>query len=200
MAIKDSATEEHIKDTARRIFFVEGRFHATTQEIAEAAGVNRTLLNYYFRSKDALIEQVFRQAQLSLKDRMKSALLSELPFKEKIEHFIDLFHEQSATYPYMDSYLASQLNEHLANGCLVDEDPEQDKQLAQFLNEVSMEMERGTIVASPPVHFLINLISVMSYPAVMKPLFQKILQLDEHQYRILMAERKKVILDQLFKS
>ena len=49
---KDEATEELIKNTAKRLFFGEGKFNATTQEIADAAGVNRTLLNYYFRSRD----------------------------------------------------------------------------------------------------------------------------------------------------
>ena len=40
---KDEATEELIKNTAKRLFFGEGKFNATTQEIADAAGVNRTL-------------------------------------------------------------------------------------------------------------------------------------------------------------
>ncbi len=54
MAAKDtgSSTENLIKETAMRVFFKEGRFTATTQEIADAAGVNRTLLHYYFRSRD----------------------------------------------------------------------------------------------------------------------------------------------------
>ncbi|HYD90018.1 MAG TPA: helix-turn-helix domain-containing protein, partial [Flavobacterium sp.] len=47
-------TERLIKETAKRVFFGEGRFNATTQEIADAAGVNRTLINYYFRSRDKL--------------------------------------------------------------------------------------------------------------------------------------------------
>ena len=39
-------TQELIKETAKRLFFGEGRFDATTQEIADAAGVNRTLINF----------------------------------------------------------------------------------------------------------------------------------------------------------
>jgi len=42
---KDIETEELIKKTAKRLFFGEGKFNATTQEIADTAGVNRTLIN-----------------------------------------------------------------------------------------------------------------------------------------------------------
>ena len=42
---KKEQTEELIKATAKKLFFVQGKFDATTQEIADAAGVNRTLIN-----------------------------------------------------------------------------------------------------------------------------------------------------------
>ena len=52
-------TEELIKETAKRMFFGEGRFHATTQEIADEAKVNRTMINYYFRSRNNLISIIW---------------------------------------------------------------------------------------------------------------------------------------------
>ncbi len=48
---EDLDTEQLIIDTALKVFFTEGRFKATTQEIADAAGVNRTLINYYQMNK-----------------------------------------------------------------------------------------------------------------------------------------------------
>ena len=70
MSTKDSATEDLIKETAKRIFFAEGRFNATTQEIADAAGVNRTLVHYYFRSRDLLFEKVWMEGQTEFKDKL----------------------------------------------------------------------------------------------------------------------------------
>ena len=46
MPVKDCKTEQLIKATAKRIFLTEGKMLATTQDIANAAGVNRTLLHY----------------------------------------------------------------------------------------------------------------------------------------------------------
>ena len=66
MAQRDKGTEQLIKDTAKRIFFSDGKLHATTQDIADAAGVNRTLVNYYFRSRDMLFEQVADEARAEM--------------------------------------------------------------------------------------------------------------------------------------
>jgi uncharacterized protein involved in exopolysaccharide biosynthesis len=86
---KDEATEQLIKNTAKRLVFVEGKFNATTQEIADAAGVNRTLINYYFRSRDNLFDMVFKDAKSKERERTSSIIFSELPFKAKIAEFID---------------------------------------------------------------------------------------------------------------
>lgn len=107
---KDDATEELIKNTAKRLFFGEGKFNATTQEIADAAGVNRTLINYYFRSRDKLFELVFTDAQEREQERTESIMFSELPFKAKIAEFIDDSFEMAKEYPYMEMYLVTQFN------------------------------------------------------------------------------------------
>ena len=41
---KKDQTQELIKETTKKLFFVQGRFDVTTQEIADEAGVNRTLI------------------------------------------------------------------------------------------------------------------------------------------------------------
>ena len=60
---KEDATYELIINTAKRLFFKEGKFNATTKEIANAAGVNRNLINYYFRSRDTLFELILKEAK-----------------------------------------------------------------------------------------------------------------------------------------
>src|SRR3979411_1323520 len=63
----DSAlsTEEKIKEAARIVFMKKGYSATRTRDIAEEAGINLALLNYYFRSKEKLFNIVmvgnFRQ-------------------------------------------------------------------------------------------------------------------------------------------
>lgn len=107
----DIETEELIKRTAKMLFFEEGKFNATTQEIADAAGVNRTLINYYFRSRDNLFNLVFEDAVKREEELRETILFSELPFKQKFENYIDESIRQAIEYPYLQTYIVSKINE-----------------------------------------------------------------------------------------
>src|SRR3990170_6648264 len=54
----DPSTEEKIKEAARVIFTQKGYAATRTRDIAEAAGINLALLNYYYRSKEKLFELI----------------------------------------------------------------------------------------------------------------------------------------------
>lgn len=194
MAVRDTGAEQLIKDTAKRIFFAEGKMNATTQDIADAAGVTRTLVNYYFRSKDVLFEQVFKEAMHDTGLRMDEVLASDVPFKKKIEKFIDLFYAELVTYPYKEAFMISEINSH---GYVV---PEKDRSpvLAIFLKEIQLEMDKGTVKKMKPVNFIMNLFSLMAYPLLTRTLFQWLFELNNTQYEKLLNERKKMIIDILF--
>src|SRR5690625_4240646 len=87
---KDLETEEKIKKTVSDLLFKEGRFNATTQEIADKAGVNRTLINYYFRSRDNLFTLVFQDAMHKEHMLRTRLLFSDLPFKEKLRSILNI--------------------------------------------------------------------------------------------------------------
>ena len=48
----DLSTEEKIKEAAKKVFLKKGYAATRTRDIAEEAGINLALLNYYFRSKE----------------------------------------------------------------------------------------------------------------------------------------------------
>src|SRR5580693_7612944 len=55
---KNLSTEEKFKEAARIVFTKKGYAATKTRDIAEQAGLNLALLNYYFRSKERLFEIV----------------------------------------------------------------------------------------------------------------------------------------------
>jgi TetR/AcrR family transcriptional regulator len=194
MAARDTGTEQIIKNTAKRVFFSEGRFNATTQDIADAAGVNRTLLNYYFRSRDILFEQVFKEAMEETGNRLNQVIESSLPFKQKIENFIDVFLTDATTYPYRETFLVAQINSHTFSL----QDNNKSPKFGHFIEEIQAEMHKGEIRTMNPLHFIINLFSLMVYPLIMAPLNKKLFNLDDEKYNELMGERKGLILTQIF--
>jgi TetR/AcrR family transcriptional regulator len=196
MPAKDTGTEQLIKDTAKRIFFTEGKLHATTQDIADAAGVNRASLHYYFRSRDQLVAAVFQESMLGLGMRLGTAMIKEQPFRKKVEELIDLFMADMLVYPYLETFMVTEIN--TAGLKLLgdlDTGPTQN-----FLIEIQKEMDRGTIDAMAPAHFLMNLFGLLSYPLIMAPIYRDLFQLTTANYGQLMSERKAVICRMIFKA
>ena len=201
MPVKDSKTEQLIKDTAKRIFLTEGKMLATTQEIADAAGVNRTLLHYYFRSRDVLFNMVFQEALTQLGERLHKVIGSELAFKQKVENLVDAFYEELIKAPYLETFITLQLNqepekyEELFVGL-----PGGKERMKNFLKEIQKEMELGNIAEMKPVNFFINLFALMAYPFVARPTYLKMFDLTDSAYSKLLLERKKNIVTMLFKK
>ncbi|MGC2195819.1 MAG: TetR/AcrR family transcriptional regulator [Terriglobales bacterium] len=88
-----------ILQAAIREFAREGVAGARTDAIAKAAKVNKALLYYYFRDKDALygaaLEQVFRE-----RDQHLMPILSEnTPPGEKLLRYVGAFFDFLATHP-----------------------------------------------------------------------------------------------------
>lgn len=193
MAIKDNKTEQHIIDTAMHVFFTEGKLNATTQDIADAAGVNRTLIHYYFRSRDQLFDAVFEKARLAAMIESEAVLETTLPFKKKTEKLIDVFLKRLKTYPFLEIAITTGLNQ--METAFPASNP---KYMQQFLKEVQVEMNKGTIQKSKPVHFMINLFSLIVYPFIVKPLNLQLFGLSEQEYEKIVNERKKVIMGLLF--
>jgi TetR/AcrR family transcriptional regulator len=201
MGVKDSKTEQLIKDTAKRLFLTEGRMLATTQDIADAAGVNRTLLHYYFRSRDVLFDLVFKEALRELRDRIQSVMLSTAPFREKIENLINVFFEELIKSPYLETFIVLQMNQDPGKyEELFRTLPGGEQKMKIFFKEIQAEMDKGTIPEMKPIHFFMNFFSLMAYPFVARPIYEKMFDLNDAAFKKLVRERKKVILLSLFKN
>lgn len=197
---KDSTTEQHLKDTARRIFLKEGKMLATTQEIADAAGVNRTLLHYYFRSRDQLFDTVFQEALMKLRLRLHEVIGANVVFRKKIENLVEAFYEELSELPYLETFIALQLNQeperyqemflHLPGG---------KDRIKNFLKEIQQEMEIGTIPEMRPINYFISLFALMAYPYVARPIYKNMFSLSDAAYNKLLPERREIIMSLLFK-
>ncbi|MEQ9507307.1 MAG: TetR/AcrR family transcriptional regulator [Hyphomonas sp.] len=66
-------TTEQILNEAERLFAMHGFHGVTLKDVARAAGVHHTLLNYYFDDKQKLLDEVFaRRAVVTRALRLKS--------------------------------------------------------------------------------------------------------------------------------
>ncbi|UOE37064.1 TetR/AcrR family transcriptional regulator [Chryseobacterium oryzae] len=192
---KKEQTQELIKETAKNLFFVQGKFNATTQEIADEAGVNRTLINYYFRSRDNLIQIVFDEAERVDKEKSEIIMNSDLPFKQKISQFIESSLSASLKYPYLETYIVSQLNKGTCHQKDIEEED-----LKKLYNDIELEMDKGNIEKMSPIQFIINMISLLVFPSAVRPLLMENLMINEDEFNKIISERREIIINMLFKK
>ena len=87
--VLNTETEQKIINSAEKLFYQKGKAGCSMQDIADDAGINRTLLNYYYRSKDQLFEAVFRKAMGSFVPNLVAMLNSDVPFHEYVPFLVE---------------------------------------------------------------------------------------------------------------
>jgi TetR/AcrR family transcriptional regulator len=92
-------TRAAILDAAMREFAMEGVAGARTEAIARAAKVNKALLYYYFKDKDALFGAVMDHVFSELTDRISEALNSGTTPKEKFLAYLNAHFDFVASSP-----------------------------------------------------------------------------------------------------
>lgn len=181
------------------LFFQEGYLNATVQEIADYAGVKRTSVNYYFRSKENLFTIVYLELINEMKIILDNIYKATLPFEEKVDQLIAYYFNQKIRFPYLEVFNVQESNtfkQHITQPCLINAKPLE--HLDVFLAEIELAMQNGIIKQYHPINFLINIMSMISFPIIMKPIFKRIYALEDETYNTLLQERKSIIKQTLF--
>ncbi len=186
------STEQKIIAAAKTVFTKKGYSATRTRDIAAEAGINLALLNYYFRSKEKLFELImFESASrffLSIKSILNDASTDlQTKLELLVSHYTDLLIKE----PNFPIFLLSEIQanpERLINKL------EAIKQLPQsvFFAQIQKELKRNKSKLQP-MHFMINLMSLIIFPFVVKPMMMLMFSKDEPAYNALMLERKKQI-------
>ena len=189
----DQTTEEKIKEAARLVFHKKGYAAARTRDIAEAAGINLALLNYYFRSKEKLfgiiMMESFQAFIQSIRDIFDDGSTS---LEEKIETLVARYIDLLTQQPTIPLFLLSELRNRPEE--LISKINMKDVLIKScFIRQFQEEVKAGRIVPMHPMHFIMNLLSVTIFPFVASPLLQHLGNLSEKNFNDLMQQRKTLI-------
>lgn len=185
-----------ILEAAREVFTKKGYAAARTQEIAEAAGVNKGLLHYYKWNKKKLFRAVFNQAFNEFALSLNSVFEADIPLFEKIEQFVDTYMDILMKNPGLPSFVINELNQNqevfVADILSRKEKPNPMKLLVQ----IQLETQAGRIREGvTPFNLFLSMLSMCAFPFVARPLLQQLIQIDDQTYMQLMQQRKKEVTD-----
>jgi AcrR family transcriptional regulator len=189
---READTERRILEAAAKVFMQKGKLGASMQDIADEAGINRTLLHYYFRNKEKLFDTVFEKLLARIFPAMVGIMYSGSPFTERLEQFIEAYDKLLRENPYLPVFIFQELS--LNPGRLAEKirgmgfDPE------KTILALESELDEAGMKGIDPRHILANMMGMVLFPYIGRPLFQCIaFRDDEDAYERFLAERVKFV-------
>jgi AcrR family transcriptional regulator len=191
--VSDTSTEEKIKNAARIVFHKKGFAAARTRDIAEEAGINLALLNYYFRSKEKLFNIVMLE---TFQNFFASIFLvfndSATSLEEKIEKFASDYIDLLFQEPEIPLFIMSEIRNNPTE-LLQKTNIKNAIFHSVFVRQYNEGVKAGKIRNQLFQHFMMNFMGLIIFPFIAKPLLKEISGLNEEQFNKIIEERKALI-------
>ncbi|HNS31005.1 MAG TPA: TetR/AcrR family transcriptional regulator [Tenuifilaceae bacterium] len=189
-------TREKILKTATKLFLQKGVDQVGVREIAAKAGINLSLMNYYFQTKENLFETIFDSLVMDKAVKLRSILESDLPIEKKIRDYTNTYIDMLIGNPLLVSFVVSSLHRS----------PEQLKSMNAvvalynsevFCKHLISEADAGRIRRIDPEQLYISMISLILFPFAIKELICDRNQFSKEEFQAFIEERKSIIPEML---
>lgn len=186
---EDPSTEEKIKAAAKRVFTKKGFAAARTRDIAEEAGINLALLNYYFRSKEKLFDIVIGENMQQFLMGVKGILSnSETSLQQKITELVANYIDMLKAHPDLPIFILSEVRANPEK--FADKMGITDMILTSYFF-IQVKEQLGPKVN--PIHIFINVLALTIFPFIASPLLKKAGHMSPPDFDALMEQRKTLI-------
>ena len=178
---KDISAEEKILTAAKRVFENKGMVGARMQEIADEAKINKSLLHYYYRSKQLLFEAVFKTAFSKLAPQINTILNSDQSICDKIKNFSNNYTTFMIKHPYLPNFILQELNR---NPDFVKEliSSKTFPSMKNFQNQIRDAVNEGKIRPIKAEQLFINILALNIFPFVGAPLIKGFINATDKEY------------------
>src|SRR6266496_2094149 len=186
-----------ILDAAVREFSREGVAGARTDSIARAARVNKALLYYYFKDKDALYDAVLDHVFSGLRARVVPVLESPLPPRQKMLDYLGAYFDYIAANPRFPRVVQAEWvrSPDKRTGHMQHIAKEYFRPIYQRLGEVLREgIAAGEFRPVNPMDFLPSIVAVIIFYFSAAPVIKAMMQIDPLSPERI-AERRAFVLD-----
>ena len=185
---QEQTTEEKILEAASEVFTEKGFAGTRTRDIAEKAGINLALLNYYFRSKEKLFEQVMKAKIILLFGQILPIITNEkTTLEEKIDLASEKYFEILSKNPNLPLFVISEIQKKNSNITKIIPVNK------IFENSVIIKQIKEKRPEINPLHYLVNFLAMTIFPFVAKPVFNAFELTNEAEYHQFISERRKLV-------
>ncbi len=181
------STEEKIKEAARKVFLRKGYAATRTRDIAEESGINLALINYYFRSKEKLFQQIMLEKATQLFGILQPIMQNqESSLDTKIDQIVVTYLDMLMANPDLPIFVLSEIRHNPANlQSLIS--------LRAIISNSSFARQlREKQAAIHPIQFMLSMLGMCIFPFIAQPMIEKELT-PEVSYKAIIEQRKKLL-------
>jgi AcrR family transcriptional regulator len=198
--VKKDTTEEIILKAAEAEFVEKGLQGARMQTIADRAGINKSLLHYYYRSKFKLFEIILSSTlKYFIPNILKIFEDENLSFEVKIRNFVANYIDLLIKNPQIPIFILHELSTNpkglanMANKLNVN--------VSVIVKVINQAIEDKIIREINPYQLIINTVSLCVFPFAAKPMIENVVLKDRDiEYLKIMEDRKTHIADFILNS
>ncbi|MBF8456749.1 TetR/AcrR family transcriptional regulator [Kaistella sp. G5-32] len=188
MKAEELSTEDKILLAASKVFTEKGFSGTRTREIAEEAGINLALLNYYFRTKEKLFEQVMKVKIVLLFGQIIPIVTNEkTTLEEKIDLASEKYFDILSKNPNLPIFILSEIQKKTSDI----------KSILPFEkvlnNSIIIKQIKERKPRIDPFHYLLNFLSMTAFPFVVKPILQSFDIMNDGEFQNFVKERKTLV-------
>ena len=139
--------EQTIINTAKQLFIEKGYTDTSMSDIASRAGINRSTLHYYFRTKDRMFQAVFGSIVSAFFPKATAIILdSDTPYMERVSKILDEYMDFLIKNPSLPKFVCEEINRDVDN--LIDSARfiGLDRLMMQAKDTLVREMEAGNLL------------------------------------------------------
>lgn len=164
--------EQRIISAAREVFIRRGYDAATMSDIALLAGMSRTSVNYYFRTKERLFEAIFEDVMSKMLPQIEEITQSDLPYLEKLGLLADQYQNLILSYPTMPVFVVREMQRDCSHLLSVTSKLLNNSEIPKTLfTQMTKEMEEGKIRKMNPVDVLSIFMGSFIFPMLTQEVF-----------------------------
>jgi len=188
----DQSTDLKIKEAAKRVFLEKGFGGTTTRDIAEHSDTNIALVNYYFRSKEKLFQEIFLESFAETFSPITRILNDDLPLEAKIYKLVDNMTDLLKRDPLLPMFVFSEMRSEKSKMCELVVGLHQ-QEANSFITQLESEAAKGNIRKMDFDQIDLSIMSMVIFPFLSMNMIKLKKNLTTKEFYKLMDDRKKHI-------
>ncbi len=200
MTESDKQTEDRIFDAATEVFTEKGLDGSRMQDIADSAGINKSLLHYYYRTKDRLFNAVFEKIATEMFSKFAPVFDENLSLEDKIR----FFYREHITFlrknPKLPAFLLNEINRNPARLKKIISNLDIERFWNILYAQHGKELEEYNITREKLPQLMTTMAAISVFPFAARGIFECILEKAGVDFDSYLEERKEFAAEFVIKA